>query len=308
MTGRGLPLASAAADGRALACSPPPSLGRCWPNAAWCCPANRCTGWWPGPRNGCRCARWPRSATSSGARPSIWWSRSRSPVGRGGRRVLGPARRRTLRGRRSGRGSFPPHQRTMTAGGSRLCGRCGRVRPISQRRPRADRTSARAATGAVRGLRGLRSGRPCSGVAAGRPVCARCAPRRAQRVRALRADAAGGRALAGRPGLRLLLHRGVASPWHLRLLRRPSPAGGPDRSARRDVRAMLRSGGASHMCTGCGDGRAILSGDSSRHVLPRVSLSTRGSAGRPSTPSATMLSSISEVPPSMELPFARRWR
>lgn len=37
-----------------------------------------------------------------------------------------------------------------------------------------------------------------------------------------------------------------------------------------------------------------------------TSLSTRGSAGRPSTRSATMLRRISEVPPSMELPLARK--
>ena len=71
----------------------------------------------------------------------------------------------------------------MRAGGARLCGRCGRIRPISQRagpdgpdichscwRPPA---AACTVCGSVR---------PCFGAAAGRPVCARCARRRVARV------------------------------------------------------------------------------------------------------------------------------
>ena len=37
-------------------------------------------------------------------------------------------------------------------------------------------------------------------------------------------------------------------------------------------------------------------------------VSVRGSAGRPSTRSAMMFRRISEVPPSMEFPRARRYR
>src|SRR5690606_1567448 len=39
-----------------------------------------------------------------------------------------------------------------------------------------------------------------------------------------------------------------------------------------------------------------------------TAVSVRGSAGRPSTRSAMMLRSTSDVPPSMELPLLRRYR
>ena len=68
---------------------------------------------------------------------------------------------------------------TVSAGAARLCGRCGRVRPISQRAgPNGlDICSScwRPPT-AVCTVCG--DERPCSGVAAGRPICSRCRPRR----------------------------------------------------------------------------------------------------------------------------------
>ena len=47
-------MAAARADGRARACSPPPSWSRCWPSAASTCRPPRSIGWSPAPRNGCR--------------------------------------------------------------------------------------------------------------------------------------------------------------------------------------------------------------------------------------------------------------
>jgi hypothetical protein len=71
----------------------------------------------------------------------------------------------------------------VSAGGARLCGQCGRIRPISKRAgpdgPDICRSCWRppAAACTVCG-----SVRPCFGAAAGRPVCARCARRRVARV------------------------------------------------------------------------------------------------------------------------------
>ena len=73
-----------------------------------------------------------------------------------------------------------------------------------------------------------------------------------------------------------------------------------DRSGRRAGRARWRAGRPRRRCRA---GRVSLIAASSFHG---TSLSTRGSAGRPRTRSATMLRRISEVPPSMELPLARR--
>ncbi len=56
-------------------------------------------------------------------------------------------------------------------------------------------------------------------------------------------------------------------------------------------------------CRGAGQGCPVVHRGRSFHA---TSLSVRGSGGSPSTRSATMLSSTSEVPPSMEFPLARR--
>lgn len=67
----------------------------------------------------------------------------------------------------------------MSAGSARLCGRCGRIRPISVRAT-ADRpdicSGCYRPPAAVCTVCGQQ--RPCTGIAAGRPVCLRCAPRR----------------------------------------------------------------------------------------------------------------------------------
>lgn len=67
----------------------------------------------------------------------------------------------------------------MSAGAARLCGRCGRIRPISVRAT-ADRpdicSGCYRPPAAVCTVCGQQ--RPCTGTAAGRPVCLRCAPRR----------------------------------------------------------------------------------------------------------------------------------
>ena len=85
---------------------------------------------------------------------------------------------------------------------------------------------------------------------------------------------------------------------------RPSPARAG--SACRGRRAPTRAGrprrrrrAARLAGRGCGRGHRGRS-------FQATSLSTRGSVGRPRTRSATMLRRISEVPPSMELPLARR--
>jgi hypothetical protein len=71
----------------------------------------------------------------------------------------------------------------VNAGAARLCGRCGRIRPISKRAGPDGPDTCRgcwrppAAACTVCGHE-----RPCFGVAAGRPVCARCARRRMVRT------------------------------------------------------------------------------------------------------------------------------
>lgn len=66
----------------------------------------------------------------------------------------------------------------MSAGGARLCGRCGRIRPISTR---ATADGPDICSGCYRPPSALctvcREHRPCTGIAAGRPVCSRCKPR-----------------------------------------------------------------------------------------------------------------------------------
>jgi hypothetical protein len=66
----------------------------------------------------------------------------------------------------------------VSAGVARLCGRCGRVRPISKRASRDEPdicSSCWRPPTAVCTVCG--DERPCSGVAAGRPICGRCRPR-----------------------------------------------------------------------------------------------------------------------------------
>ncbi len=66
----------------------------------------------------------------------------------------------------------------MTAGRSRLCGRCGRIRPISRR---AGPDGPDICNGCYRPPTATCTGcgreRPCTGIAAGRALCTRCTPR-----------------------------------------------------------------------------------------------------------------------------------
>ena len=71
----------------------------------------------------------------------------------------------------------------MRAGGARLCGRCGRIRPISNKAGPGGPdicSSCWQPPAAVCGVCGCE--RPCFGAAAGRPVCTRCTRRRSVRV------------------------------------------------------------------------------------------------------------------------------
>jgi len=66
----------------------------------------------------------------------------------------------------------------MTAGAARLCGSCGRIRPISKR---AGADGPDICAGCYRPPTATCSGcgrlRPCTGIAAGQPLCSRCRPR-----------------------------------------------------------------------------------------------------------------------------------
>lgn len=66
----------------------------------------------------------------------------------------------------------------MSAGAARLCGRCGRVRPISRR---ARPGNPDICSGCYRPPSAVCSTcgreRPCTGIKAGRPLCSRCTPR-----------------------------------------------------------------------------------------------------------------------------------
>lgn len=71
----------------------------------------------------------------------------------------------------------------MRAGAARLCGRCGRIRPISKRAgPDGPDTCSSCWRPPVAACTVCGSVRPCFGAAAGRPVCARCTRRRVARV------------------------------------------------------------------------------------------------------------------------------
>lgn len=71
----------------------------------------------------------------------------------------------------------------MNAGAARLCGRCGRVRPISKRAgPDGPDTCRSCWRPPVAACTVCGCVRPCFGAAAGRPVCARCARRRVRRA------------------------------------------------------------------------------------------------------------------------------
>jgi len=63
----------------------------------------------------------------------------------------------------------------MTAGAARLCGSCGRIRPISKR---AGADGPDICAGCYRPPTATCSGcgrlRPCTGIAAGQPLCSRC--------------------------------------------------------------------------------------------------------------------------------------
>jgi hypothetical protein len=128
----------------------------------------------------------------------------------------------------------------VSAGAARLCGRCGRVRPISKR---ASPDGPDICSGCYRPPTAVCTvcgdERPCSGVAAGRPVCSRCRPRRASRC-ALRRIPPGGGALAGGPGLRSLLHRRTPAHRHLRHLWTRAASGRAARARREHLRRVFR--------------------------------------------------------------------
>lgn len=141
----------------------------------------------------------------------------------------------------------------MSAGAARLCGRCGRVRPISQRAspdgPDICSSCWRPPT-AVCSICG--DERPCSGVAAGRPICSRCRPRRTSQC----AHCGATRPAAARwpegpicdPCYTAALRRAgtcTVCGRHRRLVAPPGP--GANTCA-----ACSGAGPAGHVCTGCG--------------------------------------------------------
>ena len=138
----------------------------------------------------------------------------------------------------------------MSAGAARLCGRCGRVRPISKRAgpdgPDICSSCWRPPT-AVCTVCG--DERPCSGVAAGRPICSRCRPVEPATARTAarpgRQPRAGPRARSATPATPPRCAAPAPAPaagatgaWSPRLARRPTPAptvrapAPPDTSAR----------------------------------------------------------------------------
>ena len=128
----------------------------------------------------------------------------------------------------------------MSAGAARLCGRCGRVRPISQRAgpdgPDICSSCWRPPT-AVCTVCG--DERPCS-ASRGRSADLQPLPAAPnQPVRPLRRDPARCRALARRPDLRPLLHRRAASHRYLHPLRAPPAPGRPAGPGRQHLRRVF---------------------------------------------------------------------
>lgn len=141
----------------------------------------------------------------------------------------------------------------MNAGAARLCGRCGRVRPISKRAgPDGPDicSSCWRPPAAVCSVCGEE--RPCSGVAAGRPICGRCRPRQTSRC----AHCGATRPAAARwpegpvcdPCYTAALrHTGacVACGRHRRLVAPPGPTANT-------CAECSGAGPAGHVCVGCG--------------------------------------------------------
>lgn len=141
----------------------------------------------------------------------------------------------------------------MSAGAARLCGRCGRVRPISQRAgPNGlDICSScwRPPT-AVCTVCG--DERPCSGVAAGRPICSRCRPRRTSQC---------AHCGATRPAAAHWPEGPICDPCYTAALRRTGTCTrcgrhrrlvAPPGPAANTCAACSGAGPAGHVCTGCG--------------------------------------------------------
>lgn len=141
----------------------------------------------------------------------------------------------------------------MSAGAARLCGRCGRVRPISKR---AGPDGPDICSGCYRPPTAVcmvcGDERPCSAVAAGRPVCSRCRPRRASRC---------AHCGASRPAAVRWPEGPVCDPCYTAALRRIGTCTtcgqyrrlvappGPDATT---CAVCSGTGPAGHICTGCG--------------------------------------------------------
>jgi hypothetical protein len=141
----------------------------------------------------------------------------------------------------------------VSAGAARLCGQCGRVRPISQRAgPNGlDICSScwRPPT-AVCTVCG--DERPCSGVAAGRPICSRCRPRRTSQC---------AHCGATRPAAAHWPEGPICDPCYTAALRRTGTCTrcgrhrrlvAPPGPAANTCAACSGAGPAGHVCTGCG--------------------------------------------------------
>jgi len=141
----------------------------------------------------------------------------------------------------------------VSAGAARLCGRCGRVRPISQRAGRNGPdicSSCWRPPAAVCTVCG--DERPCSGVAAGRPICSRCRPRRTSRCAHCGAQ---------RPAAVRWPEGPICDPCYTAALRRRGTCTGcghhrrlvaPPGPAAATCAACSGAGPAGHVCAGCG--------------------------------------------------------
>jgi hypothetical protein len=141
----------------------------------------------------------------------------------------------------------------MSAGAARLCGRCGRVRPISQRAgphgPDICSSCWRPPT-AVCTVCGDQ--RPCSAVAAGQPICSRCRPRRTSQC---------AHCGSTRPAAVRWPEGPVCDPCYTAALRRTGTCTAcgrqqrlvaPPGPAATTCAACSGAGPAGHVCTGCG--------------------------------------------------------
>jgi hypothetical protein len=141
----------------------------------------------------------------------------------------------------------------VNAGAARLCGQCGRVRPISKRAgpdgPDICSSCWRPPT-AVCTVCG--DERPCSGVAAGRPICSRCRPRRRSQC---------AHCGAARPAAVRWPEGPICDPCYTAALRRTGicTACGrygrlvaPPGPAANSCGVCSGAGPTGHVCTGCG--------------------------------------------------------